>query len=336
MPEPAKTTLYDCRDNPVPAGAEVWTLETRDGITLRGARWPSAVSRHRGTVCLMHGRAEFIEKYYEVIHDLQARGFEVATVDWRGQGGSQRLLSNPRRGHVDDFYDYELDLDAFLAKVEASCRPPYFALGHSTGGAVLLRAARRLGGRIKRMVLTSPLIDFGPLPLPPGLIGPLAGTLAYMGFGTLFVPGGKVTDIYQIPFEHNLLTSDPDRYGRIQAVVAAQPDLALGAPTVGWLYAACRTVSLFKRTDFPPTVNVPTLILTAGGDKVVSVRAQEELALCLRGGGHLFVAGSKHELMMERDVIRNQFWAVFDAFIPGSDADREAKQPKVVAKAASG
>jgi lysophospholipase len=32
------------------------------------------------------------------------------------------------------------------------------------------------------------------------------------------------------------------------------------------------------------------------------------------------IVGAQHELMMERDAFREQFWAAFDAFIPGSRA----------------
>jgi lysophospholipase len=38
----------------------------------------------------------------------------------------------------------------------------------------------------------------------------------------------------------------------------------------------------------------------------------------LRAGSHLIVAGSRHELMMEQDRYRVQFWAAFDAFVPGT------------------
>ena len=318
----------------MPAGAEPFTTETADGVTLRGARWPSAVSRHRGTVCLLHGRAEFIELYFEVIHDLQARGFEVATIDWRGQGGSQRLLKNPRRGHVDDFFDYEKDLQALIGFAEENCRPPFFALAHSTGAAVLLRATHKLKGRIKRMVLTAPLIAFGTIPIRASLIGPLSGFLNNLGFGDFFVPGGDGEHLFNTPFDENVITSDPDRYRRASVVLDARPELAIGWPTIGWLSAASRTMRLFARPEFPVTVGVPSVIVTAGADEVVSVRAQEELALCLRAGGNVFVAGAKHHLMLERDVFRNQFWAVFDAFIPGSEADREARTKAMSGSAA--
>jgi lysophospholipase len=60
------------------------------------------------------------------------------------------------------------------------------------------------------------------------------------------------------------------------------------------------------------------LIVAAALDKIVSVRAIEMLAAELRAGAQVIIAGSQHEILMERDAIREQFWAAFDAFIPGS------------------
>ena len=93
-------------------------------------------------------------------------------------------------------------------------------------------------------------------------------------------------------------------------------------------------MKLFAHPEFPTTVGVPSVIVTAGADNVVSVPAQEELALCMRAGGNVFIAGAKHHLMLERDIFRNQFWAVFDAFIPGSEADREAHENAMRGEAA--
>jgi len=44
----------------------------------------------------------------------------------------------------------------------------------------------------------------------------------------------------------------------------------------------------------------------------------EEFAIHLRAGSHLVIAGSEHEIMMEQDNYRLQFWAGFDAFVPGT------------------
>ena len=82
----------------------------------------------RGTVAIFAGRAEFIEKYFEVVGRLLARGFAVATLDWRGQGGSARQLKNPRKGHIDDFSLFERDLNALVDDVSGR-RVPNHGLG---------------------------------------------------------------------------------------------------------------------------------------------------------------------------------------------------------------
>src|ERR1700741_4469764 len=92
--------LISLAKNPIPSGAVVGTLHAIDGVKLRVARWEATRGPRRGTVCLFGGRGEFIEKYFEVIADVRRRGFAVATMDWRGQGGSTRALSHPYKGHV--------------------------------------------------------------------------------------------------------------------------------------------------------------------------------------------------------------------------------------------
>ncbi|MBN9057591.1 MAG: alpha/beta hydrolase, partial [Rhizobiales bacterium] len=154
-------SLQSFPDNPVPTGAAEQTVMTADGVRLRAAVWRPE-GRLKGTVCIVHGRAEAIEKYYEVVGELLERGFAVASFDWRGQGASERRLQNPRKGHVDDFVEYERDLEAFIETVMLpDCPPPYFVLAHSTGGLVCLRLARRRPQAFSRMVLVSPLLDFG-------------------------------------------------------------------------------------------------------------------------------------------------------------------------------
>src|SRR3954469_5669588 len=145
--------------NPVPDAVDTGTLRTSDGVSLRYARWAPPAGR-KGTVCLFQGRAEFIEKYYETAADLRARGFAVATLDWRGQGLSDRLLPDPLKGHVGNFAEYDLDLQTFMQEIVLpDCPPPFFALGHSMGGAILLRIAHAGKRWFDRIVLTAPMID---------------------------------------------------------------------------------------------------------------------------------------------------------------------------------
>ena len=90
-------TLVSIPANPVPEDYVAGTIKRLDGVALRFARWAPPPGR-KGTVCLFQGRAEFIEKYFETVRDLRARGFAVATMDWRGQGLSERALRNSPQG----------------------------------------------------------------------------------------------------------------------------------------------------------------------------------------------------------------------------------------------
>ena len=144
--------------NPAPEDVVTGMLKTRDGVSIRFARWHPPPGR-KGTVCLFQGRAEFIEKYFETVRELRARGFAVATIDWRGQGGSERALSDPRKGHVGDFSEYERDVEVLMKEVVLpDCPPPIFAIGHSMGGTVLLRVARQGSRWFDRIVLSAPMI----------------------------------------------------------------------------------------------------------------------------------------------------------------------------------
>jgi lysophospholipase len=310
-------TLVSIPANPVPEGTVAGTIRTPDGVELRFARFAPPAGR-KGTLCLFHGRAEFIEKYFEVVNDARERGFAVATLDWRGQGLSQHALRDKRKGHVRDFSDYEIDLETFMKEVVLpDCPPPFFALGHSMGACVLLRAAFRNRRWFDRIVLSAPMIELKLVSMPR--IARASITVSrLLGMSTSYVPGGGATAIASQPFAGNPLTSDPVRYARIGALIEAEPTLGLGSPTVAWTAAAFRAMSELADPAYPARIRQPILMIAAGQDVVVSLPAIEQFAIRLRAGAHLVVPGSRHEILMEQDRYRGQFWAAFDAFVPGS------------------
>lgn len=310
-------TLVSIPANPVPEDAVSGFIKTSDGAELRFARWPPPAGR-KGTVCVFTGRGEQIEKYFETVRDLRDRGFAVAIIDWRGQGHSSRRLRDPRKGYVRDFSDFETDVEAFVQQVVLpDCPPPHFALAHSMGGAVLLRIAHAGKRWFDRIVLSAPMID---LPgrattLPVRL---LLRTLRLAGQGGNYVPRGNDQLAGTGPFANNQLTSDPVRYARNAAILAEDPTLGIGSPTVAWADTAFRAMHGFKAANFPARIRQPILMMAAGLDTVVSTPAIEEFAYHLRGGAHLVIAGAKHEILQEQDRYRGQFWAAFDAFVPGT------------------
>jgi|CXWK01.1.fsa_nt_gi lysophospholipase len=304
--------------NPVPSGADVLIFKGYDGSDLRAALWEPTLGPVRGTVCIFPGRGEYIEKYFEVIADLRRRGYAVAILDWRGQGGSVRKLSNPRKGHVVGFTEYDRDLARFMADVVMkSVPPPYIALAHSMGGNILLRNAQDPQSPFERMVLVSPMIEIHENQTGNSrrVTRLYAETVGNIGLATTYVKGGDDQPEEALEFEGNVLTSDFVRWSRNKAVLEAAPELALGSPTVGWLKSALRSCAMLQSPDYPKYVTVPMLLFAAGADHVVSPRAIEDFAVELKIGGHILMPGSRHEILQENDAIRQRFWAAFDAYM---------------------
>jgi lysophospholipase len=303
--------------NPVPEGATVGTVKTSDGVVLRYARFEPPPGR-KGTLCVFPGRAEFIEKYFEVVRDARARGFAVAILDWRGQGFSERALPNARKGHVSDFSEYDRDLEAFVKEIVLpDCPPPLFALGHSMGSAVLIRSAQQGRRWFDRIVLTGPMINLWRTAGTP-FARTTARVLRLMGLGRSYIPGGGGTAINTLPFAGNNLTSDAVRYARTVAILEAEPSLGIGSPTIGWVDAAFRVMNEFADPSYASRLRQPLLLVAAGQDRIVSTPAIGQFAIRLRAGSHLVIAGARHEILMEQDRYREQFWAAFDAFVPGT------------------
>ena len=309
--------LIDTPGNPAPPGAMPAMIACSDGLAIRSVRWqPHEVAP--GTVVIGQGRGEFTEKYFEVIGELLARNFHVVAFDWRGQGLSARELPNARKGHIDDFSLYERDLAALAAQVLAPhCPKPWFGLGHSMGAAIFLMHAASGHCLFERLVLSAPMLGLAGLQFPRAVRW-LAAALDMAGFGASFIPGGGNTAYLTKPFAGNVLTSDPQRYARFGALATAAPQLAVGSPTVGWLHAAFRLMEQFPREDFSLSMRVPCLMVAAGNDQVVDSRAAEKLGAQIKLARTITIPQSMHEILVERDVFRQQFWAAFDAFVPGS------------------
>lgn len=321
-PEPAETPppaeaerplLRATPDNPVPENHVAGYFTARDGTRLRYAIFKSSATVARGTVVLLQGRNESIEKYFETIRHFTARGLWVATFDWRGQGGSDRLLKNPLRGHVRRFRDFETDLSQFLETIVLpETRLPFCLLAHSMGGLIALAAAPELGNRIERMALVAPFVELSGQKLSLSLIGAVCRILSLVGFG--WVTFDK--DRFPRPFDNNLLTSDRKRFDRNQAIYAANTDLRLGPPTARWILAMLGAMRRVSRVSHLHRIRIPTLLISAGNDRLVAARAIEALSNRFRAGHLVPIDGARHEILHEADRYRLAALAAIDAFIP--------------------
>ncbi|WP_421857208.1 alpha/beta fold hydrolase [Oricola sp.] len=312
------TTLRQTESNPLPDTDAAGFVRTPDGFSIRYAVCKAAGSA-KGTIILLHGRNETIEKYTETVRDLRDTAMDIVTFDWRGQGGSDRFFRNGGPGYIDDFEQYSIDLDTIFREIVLpDCRPPYHIIAHSTGCLIALYSAPVMANRIRRMVLSAPLLG---LPVPAtqnALARFVAGVLCFIGLGNIYLAGGPPKQLRQ-PFETNALTSDPDRYARNVELVEQHPDLALGGPTPAWTSATFRALDAIRRPAHMAATTIPTLIVAAGRDTVVSNAACESHSRRLRSASMLTINGAKHEIFQEADIYRRQLLAAIRAFIPGTE-----------------
>jgi lysophospholipase len=302
----------------MPSAAEDFApyfVESR-GVHLRVAAFAAAPAR--GLCVLLNGQTEFIEKYFEVIDELRARGFSVATMDWRGQGGSSRLLADPLKGHVADFSDYDADLNTLLGQVAAPLQgagKAPIALAHSMGGHNLLRLLHARSSAFSACVFSAPMIGISPRGKPPWLVPLASRTMNMLGRGHDFVWGMGQRDPLTLTFAQQMVTSDPRRFARTMALLKTHPELRLAGPSWGWLAAAYRSLARMNALGYARAIATPALICGAGRDRICVSAAAKDFAARMPQGDYLELDDSEHEILMERDSIRARFWNAFDAFI---------------------
>lgn len=289
-------------------------MTTPDGHKIRYGIWQCQRDEKRGSILLLIGRREFMEKYEETIGELNQRGFDVYCLDWRGQGLSSRLLKNRQKGFIDSYDTYLQDLFLFFSKkVDPLAGSPLIILGHSMGGHIALRFIHDHPNVADQMVLTSPMVDILTSTVPRRFIRFITWGVVKAGLKHVYVLGSGNYDPGE-KFERNRLTSDPKRFMDEKTKITKNPDLTLGGITYGWLSATFESIDRVHDSGFAEKITTPTLIVSAGDDKIVSNDAQRRISRLLKNCRFTEISGARHEILVETDAVRSIFWAEFDRF----------------------
>ena len=286
-----------------PGGVTTWT-RTSDGVRIRLGFWPGG---NKGTVLLFPGRTEYLEKYGPAAQELAARGFATLTIDWRGQGLSDRLIDDRARGHVRRFADYQRDVAALLRLAETADLPrPWFLLAHSMGGCIGLRALHN-GLPVRAAAFSAPMWGIRIMaPLVP-LAWMLSGASRYIGRSETYVPGSSANCYVSTePFAGNVLTTDPEMFDFMARQVRTHPDLALGGPSLNWLHEALREMRILGRMG-PP--RLPALTTVGSSERIICPRAIRRRMADWQGGTLDIYRRSEQEVMMEVPQHRGRFHA---------------------------
>jgi lysophospholipase len=296
-----------------PLGFEWGELITDDGVKLRWGRLTPGNAKFE--CVLVGGFCEFIEKYFELIADLAARGVRVWCLDWRGQGGSQRPPILPNRPRRPNFARDVSDLATFV-RMMGPKQSPRFVMAHSMGAAIALKMLATHPGLFDAGVLCAPMLSVATGNMTrrgAQFIAALADTL---GFGRALIPGLRILDMRAEPNPETSSTShDPLRCKLMHTWFRARPDLAMDGTTFSWYRGALDAEREFNNPSAFASLHMPILLGAAGQDVFVRTEPIRELARTLPDATLLDIPEARHELFHECDDIRDRWLAAIDAFL---------------------
>ncbi len=297
----------------IPAAAVITRWCAPDGWAHRRFDWPAPPHvPPRGHMLFEGGRGDVFEKYLEAFAHWHARGWHVASFDWRGQGGSGRCSPAGDCGHIDRFEAYVDDLAAFWATLPGD--GPRVAIGHSMGGHVLLRGIVERRIDPAACVLVAPMLGLR-APVGPRFGEGVARMLAAFGARTRPAWRGNERPHTRAPRE-SLLTHDPARYADEGWWQGANPAHRTGPPSWGWVIDAFRSTRELRGDPRLKDVKVPIHMLVADADALVDPAAALAVAARLPDAELLrFGPESAHEILREADPVRGQAIAAIDGFL---------------------
>jgi len=288
--------------------AELDYFSTSDGARLRTACWRSSTAT-RGTVLVMTGFSEFIEKYYEVAADLHALDFTVYCFDWRGQGLSSRANAQ-RRGWVANYELMMHDVLQLRAHLDALGLPkPLVGLGHSMGGNVCLRLLEEHSDLFAAAVVTAPML--GLKGMPTWLLRSITHTGSRVGMGDAYAPGASDVDPSG---PHIPLSSDPQRIDAWRSYLRSEPLLITHGATWRWAREAATSMHLVNLPANIEKITTPVLIANAMQDTLVDPAPTDAFAERCQSAELLTLEDAGHEVLQEVDGIRNRFFNSLDEF----------------------
>jgi lysophospholipase len=224
---------------------------------------------------------------------------------------SGREVDNTLKGHLTSFDDPVNDLSTALKLLGDRLPRPHIVLAHSMGGAIMLRALQTRRIEVDAAAFSAPMWGVA------GLSDFAKWYVRFMtsvGAGSWFAPSVE-HKWKREPFKKNPVTHDKARHARTQGLIAEEPRLALAGPTNGWVAAAAETTEGFQQPSALAHIRVPVLVVTASQEQLVDNASHDAVVSQLSDARHITIEGAKHEILMELDAIRAEYWAAFDQLV---------------------
>lgn len=273
------------------------------------------LEKAEGTVVVAHGFGESIQKYKEVIYYFLTEHYNVFLLDHRGHGKSVRETGNSDFSltHIDNFMDYIEDFRGFIEEIVVSMVGtdfPFYIYAHSMGGAIAARYLQMYPGRIKKAVLTAPMLDLY-MTMPQIQAQAISYYMVKVGRGKDYIAGHKPfcgTENFK-----ESSSSSRERYEYYFRKKVADQELQNNAGSYSWLYESIKIIKKIQREK--RKIQIPICIFTAEKDDLVTREGQVALAKRTPDSQLVLIPGSKHEIYMAPAGIQRQYWRYIFSFL---------------------
>ena len=298
-----------------PAGFQWGNFTNTKGAQIRyGSLQPEGAVK--GTMVIVTGFRETIEKYFEVAREMAAKGFVVWMMDWRGQGGSERYLKdNPQKMYGEGYDEHIETLHQFADKIVSKPAGPMVMCAHSMGAHIGLRYIREHEGVFDSALLTSPMFDISTGVLSKPLARQIVRFAKAGGIMEKYMPGGADWNEANDPFEGNAKTSDPERFNVLHEIFKSKPELKMGDPTYAWVHHTFASIDILNDEAYLKAIKTPVLMQISGDDTIVDKAATERAGNFLPNCTRVDMPAAKHEIWMECDELRSQWLSAVDTFL---------------------
>lgn len=315
MREPHFTHFALAELYPFAAQFPLQDVKGQKGVRITYRHFVQDKPEERRLIILVNGRAENLLKWTELAYDFYQQGYDVLVFDHRGQGYSQRLLKDHEKGYIDEFRFYADDMAILLEKVTSGYDyKSQHILAHSLGALISTYYLANYDHHIQSAALSAP---FYGIPMKHSLRDELVVNLMVLfGQGSRYVFGKgeyKPADL-----DKNDLSNCRTRMRWMNRINRRHPQIHLGGPTFRWVHLCFNAIK--KLPSILPRIEIPVLILQSEKEKIVDNKNLEKLTALLPQGKLVQIAQSKHEILFERDPIRDEALAHISQFFTENSA----------------
>lgn len=253
----------------------------------------------KGTVIVVPGFTAPIEMLMREIVKINAAGYRVASIEYRGQGESWRPLANPEKGYVESFAQLGQELAAFAQQVRHQDKPLFF-YSVSKGAHITMRMAGEQDPRADGYALIVPMIQVSTGDSDYSTMGTVAGLWRSIGLGSMYAPGQTTWPSGELVFGKPIpCNSNPHTAQTREALFAARKTLRTNGVTMGWLAEASASTEVLLSPQHKAAISQPVKMFTAGVDALVNTDVAQQFCDSLVHCEYTHFAEARHCITRE-------------------------------------